>query len=224
MARVYGIEARRVYAYCGSLDWEYTQLDLVWQAASDFADLMQGKAVHFKARLAPVPLRRAGQGTDVWGARGRTYGSHISLSGARSAWADERGMKWVIVHELAHWWDQKNGWRLSHEMFAAGMWTEVGCRTPGDPGPPPTFRVRDWNPWYLHRPNMNPGEDWADSVATYVYWQYSGTIGWQISRSRWSYVGEQMDPYNWWNYHFYPVEWRRIDFRAVVVRHGRIES
>ena len=74
------------------------------------------------------------------------------------------------------------------------------------------------------RPNMNPGEDWADSVATYVYWEYAGRVSWQISWSRWSYVGGKMDPGRWQDYHDYPEQWEAKPFRLILVRHGRIVS
>jgi hypothetical protein len=65
---------------------------------------------------------------------------------------------------------------------------------------------------------MNLLEDWADSVFAYVYPKYAKAI----SRARWSYVGQQMDPHNWRNYHFYPAEWRGIDFDDYPVVRGQI--
>lgn len=222
LATAYGIQVRGPYAYLAGLDWKHSQLRLVRQAASDFADLMHGKATGFRARLAPVRIHRAGEGMDVWGVAGMTYLTHITLSGARGHWDNEPYMKWVVVHELAHWWDRKSGYGLSYEMVATGIWSQAGCRVPGEPGSPGTHRVRDWNPLHPERPNLNPAEDWADSVATYVYWEYAGRVGWQISGSRWSYVGERMDPGKWQNYHDYPEQWEAIPFRRVLVKHGRI--
>ena len=62
---------------------------------------------------------------------------------------------------------------------------------------------------------------WADSVFAYAYPEHAG-IRRAISRSRWIYVGEQMDPHNWWNYHFYPASWGSVVFGRYPVSNGRI--
>jgi len=102
------------------------------------------------------------------------------------------------------------------------FWTRVECRTPAEPPRGPAiWQVSEWNSQNLERPDLNPLEDWADSVFAYVYPEQAG-IRRAISRSRWIYVGDQMDPYNWWNYHFYPASWKSVVFERHVVSKGRI--
>lgn len=129
-------------------------------------------------------------------------------------------MKGVMVHELAHVWDFRSGKQLSGEMLATkGFWKRVDCRTPAEPQRgPERYRVYDWNVANTKRPGLNPMEDWADSVFAYVYPKRAKAI----SRDRWRYVADQMDPHNWWNYHFYPIEWRSEKFRDYSVERGQI--
>lgn len=168
-------------------------------AAWDMASLMQGEKAGFRAKLAPVPLYRSREGTAPWGQGGMTYFTHVTLSGVRGHWANEPGMKWVIVHELAHWWDQREGLRLSREMWSRGMWELAQCELPrAEVGV--RLRVSDW---LSERPEpKNMREDWADSVAAYVYHDYAASIRpdyggpWLISPERWDYVGQHMNSQN----------------------------
>ncbi len=211
-------------------DWRVDQLRLVIEAAGDFADLMQGNKATFRARIGRVGLIKAPGELVLPG--GRVYAPGlcyppIYLSGADADWQRDGGlwMKGVVVHELAHAWDHRTGGRLSAEMVATGFWTRLEtCRTPAEPPRGPRVsEVSEWNAENLRRPNMNPAEDWADSVFAYVYPGYAGMEK-AISRSRWAYVGGQMDPHNWWNYQFYPSEWKSLQFGRYRVSKGRILS
>ena len=195
LARDYGIDIRIVYCPFLTPDcaWRGSELDLVLEAAGDMASLMQGEKAGFKARLALVPLYRSKEGTTPWGQGGLTYRTHITLSGVRDHWATGPAMKWVIVHELAHWWDQKEGLRLSTEMWARGMWELVQCELPrAEAGV--SVRVKKWLVG-RERP-ANTREDWADSVTTYVYQEYADLVDREISRSRWEYVAHNMNAYS----------------------------
>ncbi|NIN69968.1 MAG: hypothetical protein GTO63_35860 [Anaerolineae bacterium] len=69
-----------------------------------------------------------------------------------------------------------------------------------------TLEVRGWK---KGRPKtgLNPREDWADSVAAYVYDDFAYRVRREISRDRWHYVAEHMNPVNpkpypWWDWMF----------------------
>jgi len=203
LARDYGIDIRIVY--CPGLTpdcaWRASQLKLVLEAAWDMASPMQGEKAGFKARLAPVPLYRSSEGTRPWGMGGLTYRTHITLEGMRDDWANEPGMKWVIVHELAHWWDQNEDHRLSGEILARGMWRSdlALCQVPREERGSATPTVRQWLRGREEPSDLR--EDWADSVTTYVYWRYAQALRPEaggprlISRARWEYVAQQMNPH-----------------------------
>ena len=227
LARDYGIQVLSssilpVFRISALADWRLGQLYLVKEAAREFADLMQGKEATFRTRIRNVGLYKAAGKLVFLTERGAGLASPsgtIRLSGAY--WLEGGGafMKGVIVHELAHVWDFRTGGRLSAEMVATGFWRRIECRTPAEPQRgPEMYRLYDWNRENRKRPNMNPVEDWADSVFAYVYPKYAKAI----SRSKWSYVGQQMDPYNWGNYHFYPSEWRSKSFKSYSVKAGEI--
>ena len=228
LARDFGIQvlSKRVWPVFRASaleDWRHDQLHLVIEAAGDFADLMQGTKAAFRARIGGVGLIKAPGKLVLPG--GRVYAPAlcyppIYLSGDDADWQRDGGlwMKGVVVHELAHAWDFRTGGRLSAEMVATGFWTHTECRIPTRPWRLPEDLVHDWNADNQKRPNLNPMEDWADSVSAYVYPKRAKAI----SRSRWRYVGQQMDPHNWWNDHFYPTEWRGLPFYDFLVEGGQI--
>jgi RHS repeat-associated protein len=200
LARIYGLRVLSTYAYYQ--DWELHHLELLEEAAGDFAGLMQGGEAGFRDRLAPVLMYRAAEGTMPLGwAGGFTYLTHITLSGVRAHWLDEGHMKWIIVHELAHWWDQNGFYRLAREMLAEGMWgsDQALCQVPREERGSATPRPRHWLRARRKEP-ANLREDWADSVAAYVYWRFAERVSprldgpWLISPSRWEYVARQMNP------------------------------
>ena len=177
-------------------DWTVQQLDLVLEAAGDFAFEMRGRESIFRARMGPVPMyKREGE---FWVFRERRGGwtnpRSVTLSGLY--WHIDGGawMKWTIVHELAHWWDIKNATQLSGGLLASGLWTNqlAECEVPREERGSATPRVRQWRDARIER--MNVLEDWADSVAAYVYEDYADQEDLEISRARWEYVAQQINP------------------------------
>ena len=178
-------------------DWNWSQLELLLEAAGDMSDLMEGGKGGFKARIAPVRVfKRVGRLVVFGKDRGGWAGPFsVTLSGFW--WGDKEWTKSTIVHELAHWWDRNKSLQLSGEMLANGMWELVECELPCAEGGL-KLRIRDWQraPDEELKPPENLLEDWARSVAAYVYPDYATIKGWQISRSRWEYVGRHMNPGN----------------------------
>ena len=182
-------------------DWKWSQLELLLEAAGDMSDLMEGGRAGFKARIAPVRVyKRVGELVVFGEGRGGWAGPFsVTLSGFW--WDDKEWTKSTIVHELAHWWDRNKSLQLSSEMLANGMWEVVECELPRAEGGL-KLRIRDWK-----RGRELPDsilEDWADSVASYVYHAYSARVGKEISRSRWEYVAQRMNPHN---PKLYPWKW-----------------
>jgi RHS repeat-associated protein len=201
-------------------NWSTEQLRLVMQAASDFAHKMQGGTADFRSKLAPVPLyKREGELVVFQPAGGWTNFTSVTLSGRY--WDVEGGawMKAAIVHELAHFWDLgfgNEGGRLSSEM-ASGFWVShlPECKVPRRALVAAEPVVRDWLVGRTME-GLNPREDWADSVATYVYDGYAAAHKKQISEGRWYFVAEQMNPGNPQRFPW-PEDWRSLDFRDTYL-------
>jgi RHS repeat-associated protein len=215
LAADYGIHIVRrmqVQSFGYRFEWTYQQLALVGEAAGDFADKMQGKELGFRARMAPVALFRSPEGFSPHGMGGWTTIIGVLLTGDPGAWRNRAGMKWVIVHELAHWWDLTSGFRLSAGMVTRGMWIveQATCRTPRGDRLVPRLRVMEWPP-EREKP-LNILEDWADSAAAYVYPEHAEQVKPPrgpkvISESRWIYVAEEMNPA-----HAEPYPWFGVSF------------
>jgi hypothetical protein len=192
-------------------DWTWSQLELVEQAAADFAGKMEGGVADFRSKVGPVPLykREGALVIPFMGGVGGFAGPTGSVTLPGIGWESDGGawMKGTIVHELAHVWDMHSGWgRLSREM-ASGFWFRqvAGCQVPitarfGEP------MVWDWRVVGRHRQWLNPAEDWADSVFAYVYHKYAHQRKAEISESRWYFVGAQMNPGDPDRFP-YPAEW-----------------
>jgi hypothetical protein len=192
------------------LNWELAQLDTVLQAAADFSGLMQGAESGFRARMGRVPMQKT-QGTIV-DASGQGYGgltleSGVVLAGDQYQWSNVQAEKWTIVHELAHWWDIQSWHTLSGGMVYAGFWQlRFGCQIPHvSVG----LEVKEW--WPQRKQPLNFLEDWADSVATYVYWQYAELVQppKYISERRWNYVAQRMNPQSPQRY---PLAWTSLNW------------
>jgi hypothetical protein len=131
------------------------ELETVWQGVRDLANVMGG-AEGFRENLGGVSI-----GRKVMAAAGLvpTFG--------RSVWLNAGGFsKWTVVHELAHAWDRATGWQLSRrleEFVGAETRGILGWLGVGEydwrPGPPPKGADQ----------NFNRFEDFAESVATFVY-------------------------------------------------------
>jgi len=176
-------------------DWTWSQLDLLLEAAGDMSDLMQGGRAGFKERIAPVRVYKREGELVVFGDAVRGWTSNFSITFSGFWWDDVTGQKWTVVHELAHWWDFRNGALLSGGMLTRGMWSRepVECQLPRAETEKATLEVRRWKRG-RSKARLNPREDWAESVAAYVYEDYAGGVGKEISRDRWDYVGEYMNP------------------------------
>lgn len=70
--------------------------------------------------------------------------------------------KWTLIHELAHAWDAANGWALSKglEQFTGGITTGILFWKKYQWGDKPAKGADE---------NFNRREDFAESVATFVY-------------------------------------------------------
>jgi hypothetical protein len=121
---------------------------------------------------------------------------------AGASWRDVAEFKWQTVHELAHVWDIFSFYRLSRGLILA---------TGGKRGRfrwqfPVPFEYEPGGQWLKGRnPPLNALEDWADSVATYVYPSHaesSHPVPRLISPARWEYVRQQMRVER-----PYPAEW-----------------
>lgn len=150
--------------------WPLEELRILHDAVADLAGAMGG-AEGFVARVGPVVVSR-----ESIAARGLAYRRRIRFT-ASSVSID----KWTVVHELGHVWDANCGWRLSRalEVYTGGRtnWLaglmkgrcgrcDAQSRLPGCNrsgyyynGPPPAGADR----------NLNRREDFAESVAAYVY-------------------------------------------------------
>jgi RHS repeat-associated protein len=208
-----GVAGVRSMSYALWSDWEALQLDIVRFAAGDMARLMQGGEAGFKARLAPVYLYRSEEGSRPLGYRGLATLGGVTLSGLKSDWFPIQEMKWTIVHELAHWWDLNRWGEMSRGMVVGGMW---GAVWPSERAECRVYwrldlEVREWQLGKLGTPKpANLLEDWAESVATYVYHEYAPNALSRyygpkyMSESRWNYVAQLMNP----QYpKTYPWEW-----------------
>ena len=192
-------------------DWRALELDILRWAARDFAAEMQGGSAAFKTRVGQVRVYKRQSALVVFGEHYRGFTSPFSISFSGFWWDDVAGQKWTVVHELAHWWDfgiGKNAGLLSGGMLSRGMWTRevVECRMPRVEGEKGDLEVRGWKKG-RKTDGLNPREDWAESVAAYVYDDHAHRVQKEISRRRWRYVAEQMNPLNpkpypWWDWMF----------------------
>jgi len=212
-------------------NWSEQQLNLVGEAASDFASKMQGGPADLRSKVGRVPLyKREGELVIPFlGPKGGwTFFTGVTLPG--NYWDFEGGawMKSTIVHELAHVWDSsREGGRLSYEL-ASGFWTSqlAQCEVPREERGSAVPVVRDWR---LGRTMewLNPREDWADSVVAYVYPDYVGSSDRkkEISEGRWDYVATYMNPGNPKRF-AYPEKWRGIRFldTRLVGKYGQVVS
>jgi len=192
-------------------DWRALELDTLRWAARDFAAEMQGGSAAFKTRVGPVCVYKRQSALVVFGEHYRGFTSPFSIGFSGFWWDDVAGQKWTVVHELAHWWDfgiGKNAGLLSGGMLSRGMWTReiVECRLPRAEGEKGDLQVRRWKKG-RKTDGLNPREDWAESVAAYVYDDHAHRVRKEISPGRWRYVAEQMNPlspkpYPWWDWMF----------------------
>ena len=192
LARDYGL---RVF---GAQRWSAEETGQLNEAIADLSSLMGG-AERFRRELRWVPIWRTQRRTRMAAMAAPILGV-VFFAGA--SWRDVAEFKWQTVHELAHVWDIFSFYRLSRGLILA---------TGGKRGRfrwqfPVPFEYKPGGQWLKGRnPPLNALEDWADSVATYVYPSHaesSHPVPRLISPARWEYVRQQMRVER-----PYPAEW-----------------
>jgi hypothetical protein len=186
--------------------WAEGELAQLLGAIEDLAGLMGGPA-RFRKELGWVFLWKAPFRTAM-AAMAVPIVDVVYFQGA--SWGDPPEFKWQTVHELAHVWDIHSFYRLSRGLKNATA-SRYGRFRWQSPIP---FEYEPGGRWLEGRkPPLNALEDWADSVATYVYPDHAESrrpIPRLISPARWNYVREQMQvrvPYPpQWVAHFHGPE------------------
>jgi hypothetical protein len=178
--------------------WSEDDLRNLIQGVEDIARLMGGPAA-FRRELRWALISRVPWRTSM-AAMAVTLLDVVYFESA--SWGDPPELKWQTVHELAHVWDMRKLLR-----FSRGLKRATGSRY-GRPMKrlPVPFDYHAGGGWLEGKKHpLNALEDWADSVAAYVYHDYAESARGgprQISPVRWEYVSEQMEvrlPY--------PPEW-----------------
>jgi len=186
--------------------WTEDDLRYVGEAVQDLATLMGGPA-RFRAALRWVLLWRAPFRTPM-AAMAAPLLDVVYFKGA--SWGDPPELKWQTVHELAHVWDIRSFYRLSSGLKNASGSSYGRFRWQ----PPIPFEYDPGDGWLEGRkPPLNALEDWAESVATYVYPSHAQScrpVPRLISPARWNFISEQMQirvgyPPSWVG-HFYGAE------------------
>ena len=178
--------------------WTEDELRHLAEAVVDLATLMGGSE-RFRRELRRVPIWRTQRRTPMAAMAAPLVGV-VFFQGA--SWRDAPEFKWQTVHELAHVWDICSFYRLSRGLKRA-TGSNYGRFRWQSPIP---FEYEPGGQWLEgRRPPLNALEDWADSVATYVYPSHAEScrpIPRLISPARWNYVRQQMQV------HLpYPPEW-----------------
>lgn len=167
------------------------QLRRVAEAVADMATLMGGPG-RFKSELRWVIVSRVPL-TTRFAAMALPVVDVVYFE--RASWDRPQELKWQTVHELAHVWDIRRLFRLSR-----GLKQVIRSRYGGFAWQLPIpLKYEPGKQWLKGRePPLNSLEDWADSVATYVYHEYAESLSLSqhgprlISPARWDYVGRQM--------------------------------
>jgi hypothetical protein len=183
--------------------WSEDELRLLIQGVANLARLMGG-AAEFRRQLGRVLIWRAPFRTRM-AAMAAPLLDVVYFEGA--SWGDEPEFLWQTVHELAHVWDIHSFYGLSRGLKSA-TGSSYGRFKWQSPIP---FEYEPGGDWLEGRPPpLNALEDWADSVATYVYPEHAEIARGGprlISPVRWDYVRERMQirlPYpTEWVAHFY---------------------
>ena len=169
--------------------WSVDELGHVSEAVKDLAKRMGGPA-RFRRELRWVLISRVPWRTSM-AAMAVTLLDVVYFQTA--SWGDPPELKWQTVHELAHVWDMRKLLR-----FSRGLKRATGSRY-GRPirRLPVPFDYHAGGGWLEGKKHpLNALEDWADSVAAYVYHDYAESARGgprQISPIRWEYVSEQME-------------------------------
>lgn len=183
--------------------WSQDEVQHLWEAAEDLV-LLIGGAERFQREVRRVPIWRTQRRTRMAAMAAPVLGV-VFFAGA--SWGDAAEFKWQTVHELAHVWDIRSCYRLSRGLKKA-TGSSYGRFRWQSPIP---FEYKPGGRWLEGRPPpLNALEDWADSVATYVYPDRAESPRGGprlISPARWDYVRQQMQvrlPYPaGWVHRFY---------------------
>lgn len=151
-------------------EWSLEELDILQQGVADLAEAMGGHDV-FARNIGQINISQVDM----------KHRGLASVHGIRFTSSSMSIDAWTVVHELGHVWDARFGWRLSKALQAYtgghtnwlamlvkkwqgqcdddGRWP--GCNRAGYfyGGPPPAGSDK----------NFNRVEDFAESVAAYVY-------------------------------------------------------
>ncbi len=168
--------------------WERKDLETVLEAVKDLAALLGGP-IGFKGELRRV--------LSIYKLPRKTRFAAVALPVIgvvyfeSASWSNESELKWQTVHELGHIWDMRQRFGLS-----TGLKRATGSRYRGLARQFPI--PRKYEPrgkWLPGRgAPLNALEDWADSVATYVYSDYAQSLSDPklISTIRWNYISAHM--------------------------------
>jgi len=192
LARDYGLRVFKAQT------WTAEETRHLHEAAEELSSMMGGSE-RFRRELRWVPIWRTQRRTPMAAMAAPLLGV-VFFAGA--SWHDVAEFKWQTVHELAHVWDICSFYRLSTGLKRAtgSIYGRFRWQSPIP------FEYKPGGQWLGgRRPPLNALEDWADSVATYVYPSHAEScrpIPRLISPARWNYVREQMQV------HLpYPSEW-----------------
>jgi len=134
--------------------WQLTELETVLNGVSDFARLMGG-AQQFRDNLGGVRFMRMAMSDPGLEMAHKVWLKSIGSGGFSGQWEGT----WTVVHELAHAWNAVNNRQFSQglEDYTGGKTTRRDGYTYG--GTPPKGADD----------NFTRGEDWAESVAAFIY-------------------------------------------------------
>jgi len=171
----------------GTGTWSIPEVDRLHSTLTLFADAMGGTA-SFVNNLSGVTVKKA----DIGSHGGEALSHRVSFSEKGSFGA------WTVVHEFAHAWDAKYGWRLSRELeqYTGGFTSpflsfvkmffglsDSGFRKPGNipgrRGRKPGCNAVGY--FYGDKPSgsnwkFNRVEDFAESVAMYIGWERENNL------------------------------------------------
>jgi len=168
--------------------WSENELRHILEATEDLATLMGG----------PAAFRRELRWVLIWRVPWRTWMAAMAVPlldvvyFKSASWGDPPELKWQTVHELAHVWDIRSFYQLSRGLKNASG-SSYGRFKWQSPIP---FEYHGGDGWLKGRKApLNALEDWAESVATYVYGDHAEPARGGprlISPARWNYVQEHV--------------------------------
>ncbi|HJS17559.1 MAG TPA: hypothetical protein VJ785_02345 [Anaerolineales bacterium] len=204
-------------------NWAIEELEKLHKVLDTFAGYIGGRE-KFREFTGGVNVRKA----DI--------GSHGGEALAKRVTFSSKGTftPWTVVHEFAHAWDAKYGWRLSQELekysggstslFRSWIVKLIGKhdsgfrsyeRTPGRYGRLPGSNAAGY--FYGDKPSgsnwsFNRKEDFAESVAMYVGWERDNDLSKHAMKriARYQLMNGDKDGFgvndNWQDYakYFYP--------------------